>query len=69
MKASLRLPKKNECELKVRDSDLIDEIAQKEIILFSDTSNSQTVSMAKSEISDFEVYKKTSENRGKARRF
>ena len=60
---------KNECELKVRDSDLIDEIAQKEIILFSDTSNSQTVSMAKSEISDFEVYKKTSENRGKARRF
>lgn len=49
---------KNECELKVSDSDLIDEIAQKEIILFSDTSNSQTVSMAKSEILDFEVYKK-----------
>lgn len=60
---------KSECELKITDSDLISEIAKKEITLFSDTSNSQTVSMSESEISDFEVYKETSERRGKDRRY
>lgn len=60
---------KPECELKITDSDLISEIAKNEITLFSDTSNSQTVSMSESEISDFEVYKETSERRGTNRRY
>lgn len=60
---------KNECELKITDNDLISEIAKKEITLFGDTSNRQTVSMAESEISNFEVYKEISERRGTDRRY
>lgn len=60
---------KSECALEVTEKDLITEIAKNEATLFEGTSNSQTLSMPESEISDFEVYKELSEVRGTHRRY
>ena len=64
-----KITDKSECALEITDTDLINEVAKKQVVLFEGTSNSQSVSMTESEISDFEVYKEFSGARGTIRRF
>lgn len=64
-----KVSEKPKCALDITDKDLISEIVKKEVTLFEGTSNSQTLSMAETEISDFEVCKELSEVRGTLRKY
>lgn len=60
---------KPECALELTDEDLLAELVKNEVTLFDDTSNSQTLSMTEAEISDFEVYEESVEQRGATRKY
>ena len=55
--------------LNLSDDDLINELTKNEINLFDNTDNSQTISVKKSEISDFQVYKKASTHKGSYKQY
>lgn len=73
-----KINEKKDCELNLTDEDLLSELVKNDVKLFEDTSddeiiignsNIQTISMSKDEISDFEVYEESSQNKGTDKRY